>query len=81
MLRPDVAMSEPANRAETELRQVATIFYIGPILFLYYEESLASSNLNPNYFHCAHPNVGTYVYALLFEKKPFFKGPYFNYVY
>ena len=32
---------------------------IGPILFLYYEESLVSSNLNSNLlrFHCAHPNV------------------------
>ena len=35
------------------------------ILFLYYEESLVSSNLNSNLlrFHCAQP-----------------KGPYFNYV-
>ena len=58
MLRPDVALSEPANRAETELRQGATIFFIGPILFLYYEESLASSNLNSKLlrFHSAHPN-------------------------
>ena len=32
---------------------------ISPILFLYYEESLASSNLNSKLlrFHCAHPNV------------------------
>ena len=34
---------------------------IGPILFLYYEESLVSSNLNSNLhrFHCAHPNVSS----------------------
>ena len=34
-------------------------FLIGPILFLYYEESLVSSNLNSKLlrFHCAHPNV------------------------
>ena len=32
---------------------------IGPILFLYYEESLLSSNLNSKLFrfHSAHPNV------------------------
>ena len=32
---------------------------IGPILFLYYEESLVSLNLNSKQlrFHCAHPNV------------------------
>ena len=37
---------------------------IGPILFLYHEESLVSSNLNSNLlrFHCAHPNLhNTYV--------------------
>ena len=34
---------------------------INLILFLYYEESLMSSNLNSNLlrFHCAHPNVHT----------------------
>ena len=34
---------------------------MGPILFLYYEESLVSSNLNSNLltFHCAHPNKST----------------------
>ena len=32
---------------------------MGPILFLYYEESLVSSNLNSKLlrFHCAHPTV------------------------
>ena len=34
---------------------------IGPILFLYYEDSLVSSNLNSNLlrFHCAHPTPYT----------------------
>ena len=34
-------------------------FQFGPILFLHYEVSLVSSNLNSNLhrFHCAHPNV------------------------
>ena len=42
-----------------EQRQDATKKIIRPILFLYYEESLVSSNLNSNLlrFHCAHPNV------------------------
>ena len=33
---------------------------IGHILFLHFEESLASSNLNSKLlrFHCAHPNQG-----------------------
>ena len=36
-------------------------FFIGPISFLCYEESLLSSNLNSKLlrFHCAHPNVNT----------------------
>ena len=34
---------------------------IRPMLFLYYEESLVSSNLNTKLlrFHCAHPNINT----------------------
>ena len=38
---------------------------IGPILFLYYEESLVSSNFNSNLlrFHCAHPNLYVICYA------------------
>ena len=37
------------------------MFLIGPILFLYYEESLVSSNLNSNLFrfHCVRPTVHT----------------------
>ena len=48
--------AEPANRAEPEQRQDATV---DKILFLYYEESLVSSNLNSKLlsFHCAHPIV------------------------
>ena len=38
---------------------------IRPILFLYYEESLVSSNLNSKQprFHDAHPSLGSYVDA------------------
>ena len=51
MLRPDVDLSQPCQDAKKNL--------IGPIVSLYYEESLVSSNLNSNLprFHCAHPNV------------------------
>ena len=44
---------------------------IGPILFLYYEEILVSSYLNSNLlrFHCAHPNVGTYLSNLFFPDR------------
>ena len=70
MVHPDVcclSLAETANRAETEQRQDATKkILIGPILFLYYEESLVSSNLNSNLFmfHCAHPNVGSKIHLL-----------------
>ena len=50
--------------AETEQRQDATKKdLIGPILFLYYEESLVSSNLNSNLlrFHCAHSNILAFI--------------------
>ena len=54
-----LSLAETANKAETEQHQVATKKIIRPILFLYYEESLASSNLNSKLlrFHCAHPNI------------------------
>ena len=48
----------------TEQRQDAKkTNLIGPILFLYYEESLVSSNLNlkTNFFYCVRPNVLTYL--------------------
>ena len=37
---------------------------IQPILSLYYEESLVSSNSKSNLlrFHCAHPNLGTFLH-------------------
>ena len=43
LLHPDVALSLPCWLAETEQLQDATkMFLIGPILLLYYEESLVS---------------------------------------
>ena len=50
-LCPDVAMSLPCWLSQFR-----------PILFLYYEEILVSSNLNSNLlrFHCAYPSVSTW---------------------
>ena len=61
-----LSLAETANRAETEQHQDATKkSLIGPILFLHYEESLASSNLNFKLLrvNCAHPNA----YATAFQ--------------
>ena len=55
-----LSLAKTANRAETLQRQDATKkFPIGPILFLYYKESLVSSNLNSKllWFHSDRPNV------------------------
>ena len=43
----------------SSVRLQQTKISIGPILFLYYEESLVSSNLNSKLFlfHCVRPNV------------------------
>jgi hypothetical protein len=52
-------LSQPTGQKLSNVRRQQKKFSIGPILFLYYEESLASSNLNSKQlrFHCAHPNV------------------------
>ena len=48
---------------------------MGPILFLYYEESLVSSNLNSKlfWFHSAHPNVNGGCYPA-FDKNQHFRA-------
>ena len=68
-LCPDITKYLPcwmSHFRKAELRQPTgqrqdsqTKISIGPILFLYYEESLVSSNLNSKQlsFHGAHPNV------------------------
>ena len=72
LLCPDVAKSLPVgclslaflNWDSQQGRDLATSGRnkknsIRPILFIYYEESLVSSNLNSKLlrFHCAHPNL------------------------
>jgi hypothetical protein len=75
LFHPDVAKSlpcwlsqfrkarlrQPTGQRLSNIRTQQKIFSIGQILFLYYEESLVSSNFNSNLlrFHCAHPNEYT----------------------
>ena len=85
MLQPDIALSlpcwlsqlnfskmrQPKGQRHSKVRTQQNKISIRSILFLYYEESLVSSNLNSNLlrFHCAHPNEDNinknYVYYLL----------------
>ena len=56
-------LRQPTGQRQSKVRMQQKKIIIGPILFLYCEESLVSSNLNSNLlrFHCAHPNLHTYV--------------------
>ena len=70
-----LSLAETANRTETEQHQDAAFFFsIKPILFLYYEESLVSLNLNSKLlrFHCAHPNRYTIEGAIIVRPKQLF---------
>ena len=73
---PDVALSLPCCWDSQKGRDRATSGRnkqnsIGPILFLYYKESLLSSNLNSKLlrFHCAHPNMHPYQQSFFFISK------------
>ena len=94
MLCPDVAKSlpcwlsqfsfsklrQPTGQRQSNVRMQQKKSLIGPILFLYYEENLVSSNLNSKLltFHCAHPNlhVAIFLFSLTLLKKSelFFSG-------
>ena len=52
-------LRQPTGQRESNVWTQQKHFLIGPILFLYYEESLVSSNLNSKLlrFRCAHPNL------------------------
>ena len=70
MLHPDVALW---NWNSQQGRDLATSGWnkkksIGPILFLYYEESLVSSNFDSKqlWFHGVRPSVHTVTYKVLF---------------
>ena len=54
-------LRQPTGQRLSNVRVQQRKISIGPILFLYYEESLVSSNLNSKQlrFHGAHPNVDT----------------------
>ena len=55
-------LREPTGQRLLQRQDATKNFSIEPILFLYYEESLVSSNLNSKQlrFHGAHPNEDTY---------------------
>ena len=58
MLAASAKLSQPTGQRQSNVRtQQKKKYLIRPILFLYYEESLVSSNLNSKLlrFHCAHP--------------------------
>ena len=66
-------LRQPTGQRQSNVMTQQNENLSGPILFLYYEESLVSSNLNSNLlmFHCAHPNIHTmfkYVTAALIPK-------------
>ena len=52
-------LRQPTGQRLSNVRTQQTKISTGPILFLYYEESLVSLNLNSNQlrFHGAHPNA------------------------
>jgi hypothetical protein len=60
-LAGSVLLRQPTGQKLSNIRRQQNMFSIGPILFLCYEESLVSSNLNSKElrFHCAHPNFYT----------------------
>ena len=72
LFRPDVAKTLPCwlsqfRKATETANRTQQKKSIGPILLLYYEESLVSSNLNSKlfWFHCVRPNI----YASLISRK------------
>ena len=52
-------LRQPTGQRLSNVRTQQTKISIGPILFLYHEESILSSNLNSKElrFHGAHPNT------------------------
>ena len=62
-------LRQPTGQRESNIRTKQKKNIIGPILFLYYEESLASSNFNSKLFRflCVRPNVNIlYFHCLVF---------------
>ena len=73
-------LRQPTGQRQSNAMTQPKNISIGPILFLYYEECLVSSNLNSNLLrlHCAHPNVHTmfkYVPAALSNTSETIKRP------
>ena len=74
LLCPDVAkLRQPKGQRLSNVRMQQTKISIGPILFLYYEECLVSSNLNSKElrFHGAHHGLQIDTYSVSVDLKPF----------
>ena len=63
-------LSQPTGQKLSNVRRQQKKISIGPILYLYYEESLVSSNLNSKQlrFYCAHPNRSIWSSILRYHK-------------
>ena len=68
LLAVSAEMIQPTGQRLCNIR-MQQFFLMGPILFLYYEESLVSSNLNSKllWFHSAHPSVGIFTDTDLYK--------------
>ena len=80
MLYPDVAKSLPTGQRLSNVRTQQKKNSIGPILFIYYEDILVSSNLNSKQlrFHGVRPNLYTYLSILhtkTYSSKSLFDEP------
>ena len=68
-------LRQPTGQRQSNVR-TKHFFLIGPIFFLYYEESLVSSNLNSKLFrfHCVRPKLDTHklIFILCGENSPNF---------
>ena len=64
-------LRQPTGQRLSKVRTQQNFFSIGPILFLYYEESLVSSNLNSKLFrfHCVRPNNGAHTVSPFSDQK------------
>ena len=57
-------LRQPTAQRQSNVRMQQDLYLIKPILFLYYEVSLVSSNLNSKLsrFHCVRPNIAPAVF-------------------
>ena len=68
LLAVSAKLRQPTGQRLCNVRMQQKTISMGPILFLYYEESLVSSNLNSKLFrfHSAHPNLHIWTLMSIF---------------